>query len=296
MAPAASAGKTSHALALMTDLARVQCNACADGIAAHATAVPLTSRPTMQLSFFLTGAALEANLPKIWLRILEGNRKCEHETIEILFHGVAANGGDMDQAPVITPDLAKKIATPCFAGTNMNDVSNGINLSLMAIQDHTSPDNEKACFTSLHMVRDHNHLVSGSTAMDLTNLKLLCPTVKVQVPTAHMVTWLMLKACVLVLAMFLGETHLVVTDLADLVTWFTNEKSFYASWLQVTDSLIGPVRLGCCMQPQMCAWFLEIASRTVAAPLAGVVAPNFNQVWCLMTVGDMSWSPAMPLT
>ena len=38
-APTASAGLTGHVVALMTDLVKVQCDACADAIAACATAV-----------------------------------------------------------------------------------------------------------------------------------------------------------------------------------------------------------------------------------------------------------------
>ena len=73
---------------------------------------------TSQL-LFLTGAATEVE---------EGNGKHEHETIELLFHEVATNAGDVDQAPVVMPDLAKKIVTLHFAGTNMDNLSDGSSL------------------------------------------------------------------------------------------------------------------------------------------------------------------------
>ena len=41
---------------------------------------------------------------------------------------------------------------------------------------------------------------------------------KVQVPTTYMVAWLMLKAHIVALAILLGETHPVVTDMAAFVT------------------------------------------------------------------------------
>ena len=82
----------------------------------------------------------------------------------------------------MTPNLAKKIATLRFAGTNMDDPSDRINPFVMVIQDHTPPDNEKAHFASLAAARNCDDLVSDSTAMDLTDLKSLRATVKVQVP------------------------------------------------------------------------------------------------------------------
>ena len=109
------------------------------------------------------------------MRIAEGNGKCERQTIEQLFGEVATNTGDVDQAPVVTPDLAKKIITLRFAGTNMDDLSNGINPFIMVIQDYTSPNNEKACCTSLAAACNYNNLVSGSTAMDLTDLSPFGP-------------------------------------------------------------------------------------------------------------------------
>ena len=127
---------------------------------------------TSQL-LFLTEAATEVDLPEILSRIAEGNKKHEREMIELLFHEVAVNAGDMDQAPMVTPDLAKKIAILRFAGTNMDDLTNGINPFIKVIQDHTSPDNEKAYFASLSAACDYNNLVSGSTAMDLMDLKSL---------------------------------------------------------------------------------------------------------------------------
>ena len=139
---------------------------------------------TTQL-LFLTGAAVEVDLPTIWAHIAEGNRKCERGTIEQLFREVATNTGDMDQAPAVMPDLAKKILTPRFVGTNVDDVLDGINLFVMVIQDHTSPNNEKASFASLATAWDCNDSVSGSTAMDLMDLKSLCAAVKVQVPTTQ---------------------------------------------------------------------------------------------------------------
>ena len=125
----------------------------------------------------------------------------------------------------------------------MDDLSNGINPLLIVIQDHTSPDNEEAHFASLSAAHDCDNLFSGSTTMDLTNRKSLCATVKVQVPTTCMVDWLMLKACVLILATLLGEICPVLTNLAAVGTHFTKS--------QVADNLVWPMRLVHCVQLQM---------------------------------------------
>ena len=95
------------------------------------------------------------------------------------------------------------------------------------------------------------------------------------------------------LAILLGETHPVATDMAAFVTRFTNKESFCISLLQVADSIAGPTRLVCYVQLQMRTWFLDVASCTA---VASVTAPNFNRSWCLTNVGDMSWLPAMLLS
>ena len=119
-ASATLAGLTSHVVALMTDLVRVQHDAHADAIAAHATAAaPKTvleyfkAHNTHQL-LFLTGAALESNFPKNWLRIAEGNGKGERETIEIAFREVASKQVDgMHRKVVCVPHLATYVPAEC---------------------------------------------------------------------------------------------------------------------------------------------------------------------------------------
>ena len=113
------------------------------------------------------------DLPKIWSCVAEWNGKRECETIELLFREAAANAGDVDQASAVMPKLAKKIVTLCFAGTNMENLLDGINPFVVVIQDCASPENEKACFASLAAARDCDNLALGSTAMDLTDLKSL---------------------------------------------------------------------------------------------------------------------------
>ena len=132
--------------------------------------------------------------------------------------------------------------------------------------------------------------------MDLTDLKSLRAMVKVQVPTTCTVARLMLKVYVLVLAILLGETHPVVTDLATFVTWFTNKESFCISHLHVADCLVETVQLVSHVQLQACTWFLDIESCTTGAAVASVTASNFIQVWHLTGVVDTSWLPTMPLT
>ena len=141
---AASRGLSSHVVALMMDLVKTQCDACVDAIVARAAMAQL---------LFLTGGASAANLPKVWLQIADGNSKHERERemIEIFFHEATANTSEVDQAPVVTPDLAKKIITLHFADANMDNLSDGINPFLMVIHGHTSPNNENAYIASLSL-------------------------------------------------------------------------------------------------------------------------------------------------
>ena len=88
----------------------------------------------------------------------------------------------------------------------------------------------------------------------------------------------MLNDHVIILAILLSKTHPVVTDLAVFVTRFTSRESSRVTRLQVPDGLLGPAHLVCHVQPQMLAWFLDVAL-SQAHPVVGHL--DWHQ-WCII--------------
>ena len=85
----------------------------------------------------------------MWIELAADNGKREWETIKTRVRVFAAGLGDTDLAPVITPDLAKKIVGACLPGNNLDDFADGVNPFLMVVQDYTSPGTEKQYFDAL---------------------------------------------------------------------------------------------------------------------------------------------------
>ena len=81
-------------------------------------------------SLFLCDIALSHNLPEVWIEPAAGNGKCERETIETHMHIIAAGLGETDLAPVITPDLTKRLWVHVFLGTiSMTSLMESISFS-----------------------------------------------------------------------------------------------------------------------------------------------------------------------
>jgi hypothetical protein len=178
---------------LVGDLLQVQRDVRNDATAARAAAVA----PKTVAEFFgdhvtdkllaLCQAPNAHALPELWIQLAAANGKREREVIETQLCITAANLGDPELAPVVTPDLAKKIASVRLAGNNMDDFSDGVNPFLMTVQDCTSPSSEKQHFEALFLAADCDALVGGSAAADLADVTKMRTAIKVQVP-ANFVT------------------------------------------------------------------------------------------------------------
>ena len=115
--------------------------------------------------------------------------------------------GDSDVAPVITPDLSKKIVGVCFAGNNLDNFVDGVNPFLMVVQDYTSPGTEKQHFDALSLASDYNTLVGGAAVAKLSDIRSMRTAIKVQIPTIYISMCLMLQGYNILLATLLKPGH-----------------------------------------------------------------------------------------
>jgi hypothetical protein len=196
--------------------------------------------------------------------------------------------------PVITPDFTKKITGLRFAGTNVDDLSDGINPFVMVIPDYTSPSGEKAYLDALALAQDYDDLVAGTTAADLSDIKQLKAAVKVQLPTTFTAARAMLMAYVVTMAALLGDAHPVTISLNNFLTEYNGKETFFIGRLQREDGVFGPARLLRFVQLQFRAWFSAHETANTVASHAAIITPQLMDALHKMQVGDMSWLPTLP--
>ena len=236
----------------------------------------------------------ETDLPDMWTLVAANSGKRERELIESQVRQVAADDDQDDLAPIITPDLAKKVTTLRFAGSNMDDLMEGINPFSMIVQDHSAPDGGRAYLDALATSHDFDDLMGGSAAAGLTDIQALKSTTKVQIPTSYMAARSQLQAFVILLKAIFGMTQPEVANLHNFVVRYSNKESFYIGRLQQADPNLGPARLLRFVQLQFRAWCHEMDVAHTATARAAITSPNYKEALRKMQVGDMSWLPVMP--
>ena len=198
---------------LMGDLLNVQRGQCSDAQAVRTAA----SQPKTVSEFFnthltekllfLCDVASAHDLPEIWIKLVAGNSKRERDTIEMRVRVGATGLGDTDLAPVITPDLSKKIIGVHLVGNNLDDFTDGVNTFLMVVQDNTSPGTKKQYFNTLLLASDYDTLVGGAAAAELSDIRSMRTAIKVQIHTTSVSMHLILQGFNILLVTLLKPGH-----------------------------------------------------------------------------------------
>jgi hypothetical protein len=137
---------------------------------------------------------------------------------------VAAAKGSSDWAPIVSPDLAKKVAQPRFAGNNMDDLTEGIHPLMMMPQDHSNEDDATLARDS---ARAYDDLVSGSSSTSLDDIQRLRQSTKAILPDEAALAKAQLLATKITFVMLLGSTHPFNGGFGRFITKYINRDHFY---------------------------------------------------------------------
>ena len=121
--------------------------------------------------------ANEGLLPDLWTELAGANGKRDRETIDMVFRQIANGLHQPELAPVVTPALAKKISTLRLAGTNLDDLSEGVQPFVIVIMDHTTSSGESAYHDAITAANDYDDMLKGA-GVDLSDLKSLKASTK----------------------------------------------------------------------------------------------------------------------
>ncbi len=129
---------------------------------------------------------------------------------------------------------------------------------------------------------------------DLSDLKTINSSTKVQVPMSYPTAWAMLQAYAIFLGAILGTDHDRVKSYQAFINNYTAKETFYIGRLFSSDGVYGPARLLHYVQLLMRAWFYENKIAADATARATISAPNFCKALYSMHIGDMTWLPTLP--
>jgi hypothetical protein len=240
----------------------------------------------------LCHVASEADLPDLWAAIAEANGKREREAIEVVVREMANGLGWDELSPVITPQLAKKLSTLRLAGSNLDDLEEGVSPFSIVIMDHTSAG-EKAYHDALTAANDYDDLMKGSSAVDLNDLKAL-KQVKILIPETFSTARAMLQSFRVLLMCMIEDAHAISRNYTRFLGNYIGKENFYNGRIQRADPKLGPARLLRYVQLHMRAWFHNIGMANDLVTAGDVTPPKLMEALEKTTLGDMSWLPDLP--
>ena len=300
--PVGLTAAATNITAMMGDLVAEARNTRADAVNARLrAAAPKTVgehfKPYLTARLLeLTSSATEAQLPQVWGAIAEAGGKRERETLDANLREVAQGLDFNHLVPVVTPDLLKKITSLRLAGSNMDNLAEGISPFVLIVADYTSPSSEQAYLDAVRTAQDFDDLIAGNTAANMEDIKTLKSATKVQVPTTYVSARAQLQAFLILIATLLGDRHACTIQLQNWLKNYTNKENFYISRVQREDGAQGPARLLRYIQLNFRAWFMASESATTPAARALIppleIASSLNKT----EIGDMTWLPLMPFS
>lgn len=241
----------------------------------------------------LARVGTEEELPDLWAQVASATNKRDREAIEICLREIANELHIPELCPVVTPSLAKKVTSLRLAGTNLEDLEEGVNPFVMVIMDHSTESGEAAYQAAIEATHDYDDLMAGSGRADLTDLKTIKNS-KVLIPETFELARAMLQAFKIVLIALLGEIHPVVVEYDRFLTAYINRESFYVGRLRRADGALGPARLLRYVQLAMRAWFQGVWEAPSVNAAEAVRTPPLREVLDKMMMGDLSWLPVLP--
>jgi hypothetical protein len=294
-----SASGTTKIANIMTQVLQEQKAARQDAVVARTAAKSPKSineyfRPHLTNKLLiLCRVADEANLPELWEVIAAANGKQDRSAIEWVLRQIANSLSLPELAPVVTPGLAKKLTGLRFAGSNLDDLDEGISPFSIVIVDHTTAAGQNTYNEALSFADDYDDLTKGSSSATLNDLKVVKST-KAIIPQTFILARATLQSFRILLLAILGETHPILLTYNTFLNSFVNREIFFVGRIMREDAKGGPARLVRFVQLHIRAWFQATWDAADAITARGVPDPEWLTGLHKISIGDLSWLPAMP--
>jgi hypothetical protein len=229
----------------------------------------------------------EVDLPELWHAIAAPGKR-NRIAVEMVVSETAREMWHPELAPIITPELAKKIHSLRLGGNNLDDLSEGVQPFALTIQDYTSQDTEADANTARQKALEYNILTQVSRSTALTDARAI-RTSKVQMPIDYMQFRAYLHAQDVLNRALLGATHPLTVALHQFLTAYVILEMFYRGRLQRILPVNGPAIFMRFFQHHIMHWHRKLGfDGSISEP------PAFKAVLNKLSLGDTSWIPELP--
>jgi hypothetical protein len=186
-------------------------------------------------------------------------------------------------APVVTPDLTKRLMGLMRGGGDPNDLAEGIHPFSMVIMDHR--------YTATRTVAEHaweqSRNYDNTTLADASRLR----GTKVNVNFDSIFCDAMLKGCYIILCSMLSTEHPVAVQYKHSIDQYANNKVMYMARIDTHFPSHPYVKVARYFQLRLVNWFRNMHTSSALLP-----PPAFDELLRKLEVDDPTWAPTIPAT
>jgi hypothetical protein len=233
----------------------------------------------------LCGVEHEDELPELW-RMAASAGKRDRIAVDRAVR-MAAVGA----APVVTPNLTKRLMGLIFGGSDPDDLYEGIQPFSMVIIYHRSTATRTVAEQAREQSRNYNLVTSGDTNTTLADANHLHGTTKVNVTFDSIYCDAMLKGCYIILCSMLSSDHPVAVQYKRTLDQYENNKVMYMARIEAHCPAHLYAKVARYFQLRLVNWFHNMQTSSVLLP-----PPLFDDMLRKLEVDDPTWAPTIPAT
>jgi len=168
----------------------------------------------------------EEDLPPVWAQLAAAGKK-DRLALEQAIMARARELGMAEQCPVVTPDLTKKVVSLNWAGTNLDDLSEGIQPFALVLPEYSGSD---ARTQAPRQAEVYDILASSDATATLNDAKALKSSSAV-ILTDYIEARAHLAGSMIVWSVLVGDGHPFVVSLGKMIQQYTSREHFYQNQL-----------------------------------------------------------------
>jgi hypothetical protein len=240
----------------------------------------------------LCNVGSEMELPQLWLSLADAGKR-DRLAMEMVITDIARQKGQVELAPIVTPELVKRLIGLRFDGDNVEDLGVGMQPFAITISDYTSTTGEVLAIQARQRAEEYDLIADGSITTSLADAKALRGAGKASLVRDFAHARALLQAQNILHHAMLGPEHVLTREFQGFVTAYSNRELYYQGRLTLAASpLLGPATLLRYVQLRLVHWYREFH---VDGALPDQ-PPDLKGMLRKLSYGDDSWLPRIPLS
>jgi hypothetical protein len=227
----------------------------------------------------ITWTSTPEELPKLYHIIAKSNKTNQRLLIAEHLRTTAQMMGMEGAAPIVTPSLAKKLATLKFSHQDIDNLDEGIHPFVVGVrtkQDHATLDK---------YITYYDTMVEGGMAAGLRDLQTLSEKDKAVIPRTLLQASTTLQSFHVLLRAMLPEDHGLVLE----YTRFHGALNRKLAYLEELGSALMPAQIVRYVQIRISNWFTEQEETSIR-----VHPPPLSELLQRIQNRDSAWIPSLP--